>query len=550
MERNKTMATERLAGKLKSFGLEKEEAEIYVFLSASGPTPARVVARRFNLNRMKAYRSLKVLEEKEFVQRVMGRPVKFIAAPLRSVIDRQLGGLRQTLTDLEVNQDAFIREWENLARGSEQRPEEPRFRIFQGRQQVLELLLEMYDRTHETVRLVTTTSDLARLSLWGLDDKLKALNRQGKKIRILTQIDIENWKEVEPYSSFTETRHITLQNPIRFAIIDKGEALTTVAMDDSMSMTTNSDTGLWTDAPSYVAALGIFFDAIWNLAPDAELVIESIKTGEPTPEIRTYATREEYATIFSEMIAKASQSIDIIARNATTLPVPLSMLEDMARNGIKMRLLTRTDNDTLPEVSRVADTPIVVSENAAVTDLVFVAIDGKEVLLNVPYAVSQNRTIWSNMSAYVGTMMLVFKDYWELGKPLQERLRLAAQRRRAELLSKRIKVGFEEAGWEAETPGIVIGKSSKNYDFDILAVDPTIEDSRLCIDVVLNESIYNKIIERSNVVPDIASARYLIASLMPIKTEELRLAELYRIRIIHSDTEEALVSAVINLAQK
>ena len=76
------MATERLAAKLRGFGLEKEEAEIYVFISASGPTPARVVARRFNLNRMKAYRSLKALEEKEFVQRVMGRPVKFVAAPL------------------------------------------------------------------------------------------------------------------------------------------------------------------------------------------------------------------------------------------------------------------------------------------------------------------------------------------------------------------------------------------------------------------------------------------------------------------------------------
>jgi sugar-specific transcriptional regulator TrmB len=544
------MSTERLAAKLRGFGLDKEEAEIYVFISASGPTPARIVARRFSLNRMKAYRSLKALEEKEFVQRVMGRPVKFVAAPLRVVIDRQMGSLHQTLSDLEANQDAFIREWENLASGSEQRPEEPRFRIFQGRQQVFELLLEMFDRTHDTLRLVTTTSDLARLSLWGLDDKLKALNRQGKKIRVLTQIDSENWKGVEPYSDFTETRHITLQTPIRFAIIDGGEALTTVAMDDSMSMTTSADTGLWTDAPSYVAALGIFFDAFWSLAPDAESVIESLKTGEPTPEIRTYTTQEEYASIFRGMIAKATRIVDIIARNATTLPVSLSDIEEVAGRGVNVRLLTRTDEETLPEVSRIADTPIVVSENAAVTDLVFLAVDGREVLLNVPYAESQKRTIWSNMPAYVGTMLLVFKDYWELGKPLQERLRLAAQRRRVDLLSKRIREGFEGAGWEAETPGIVAGTTSKNYTFDVLARDPGNADNRLCIDVVVNEPVYNKIIERSNVVPDLAASRYLIASLMPFKTEELRLAELYRIRIIHSDTEEGLVSSLVKLVQR
>ena len=543
------MATEKLAARLRGFGLDKEEAEIYVFISASGPTPARVVARRFSFNRMKAYRSLKALEEKEFVQRVMGRPVKFVAAPLRIVIDRQMGSLHQTLSDLEANQDAFIREWESLASGSDHRAhtEEPRFRIFQGRQQVFELLLEMYDRTHDTIRLVTTTSDLARLSLWGLDDKLKVLNRQGKKIRVLTQIDSENWKGVEPYSGFTEIRHITLQTPIRFAIIDGSEALTTVAMDDSMSMTTNADTGLWTDAPSYVAALGVFFDALWSLAPDAESVIESLKTGVPTPEIRTYTTQEEYASIFMGMISKATKNVDIIARNATTLPAPLSDIEEVAGRGINVRLLTRTDEENLPEVSRIADTPIVVSENAAVTDLVFLAVDSKEVLLNVPYAESQKRTIWSNMPAYVGTMLLVFKDYWELGKPLQERLRLAAQRRRADLLSKRIREGFEGAGWTAEAPGIVAGTSSKKYTFDVLARDPGNTNNRLCIDVVVNEPVYNKIIERSNVVPDLAASKYIIASLMPFKTEELRLAELYRIRIIHSDTEEELVSSLVKL---
>jgi hypothetical protein len=153
------------------------------------------------------------------------------------------------------------------------------------------------------------------------------------------------------------------------------------------------------------------------------------------------------------------------------------------------------------------------------------------------------------MSAYVGTMLLVFKDYWELGKPLQDRLRLAAQQRRVELLSNSIREGFKGVGWVAETPGIVVGTSSKNYIFDVIAVDPSNVDIRLCIDIVVNEPVYNKIIEKSNVVPDLATSRYIIASLMPFKTEELRLAELYRIRIIYSDSEDGLVSSLIKLVQ-
>ena len=98
-----------------------------------------------------------------------------------------------------------------------------------------------------------------------------------------------------------------MPTPIRFAIIDGRETLTTVAMDDSMSMTTKADTGLWTNASSYVAAMRIFFDALWNLAPDAESMMDSIKTGEPNKEIITYTSHGEYASIFRDMIGRASQ---------------------------------------------------------------------------------------------------------------------------------------------------------------------------------------------------------------------------------------------------
>jgi sugar-specific transcriptional regulator TrmB len=542
------MAAETLVSRLMSFGLNKDEAEIYTFLSASGPTPARLVARRFDLNRMKAYRILKVLEDRELVQKVMGRPVKFMVTPPQKIIERHLNDLRHTLTDLEQNKEQTIREWEKLARGAEQVVKEPRFRIFQGRQQVFEILLQMYERAHDTVRLVTTTSDLSRLGLWGLDDKLKTLTKQGKKVKILTQIDTASWKEVKPYSDFAETRHIALQTPIRFAIIDEGEALTTVAMDDSMSMTTNEDTGLWTDASSYVAAMRIFFDALWSLAPDADSVIQSIKTGEPTPEIKTYTTQEEYAYNFKAMIGKSSRSIDIIARNISALPVTLKELETLTTKGINIRLLTRIDNETPSKISLIADSPIMISENAAVTDLDLLAVDEKEVLLNIPHAKTQKRAVSSNIPAFVSIMQQVFKDYWDFGKPLQEKLRLIERQKKVELLAQRIKKRFEEAGWIANAPGVIVGTSSNTYTFDILVKSPS--NNRFCIDIVTNESVYNKIIERSNVVSDIAPNSCFLASLTPFQTSELRLAELYRMSIIHSNTEEGLISSILSTIVK
>ncbi|MCJ7574326.1 hypothetical protein MUO93_08705, partial [Candidatus Bathyarchaeota archaeon] len=150
------MALERLTKKLIDVGFAEDEAGIYLFLSSMGPIPARTVAKRFNLNRMRAYRTLKVLEERGLVQRIMGRPVSFVATPLQDVMVRQMEGLRERLSDLETNEVKILDDWSKLAQDGMKLIEEPRFRIYQGRQQVFDLLQQMCERAVDEICLVTT----------------------------------------------------------------------------------------------------------------------------------------------------------------------------------------------------------------------------------------------------------------------------------------------------------------------------------------------------------------------------------------------------------
>jgi sugar-specific transcriptional regulator TrmB len=540
------MSTERLTKRLQELGLEKNEAELYVFLSAMGPSPARIVSRRFNLNRMKAYRNLKTLEDKGLVQSLMGRPIRYVATPLIEVLNKQKGGLKQRLTDLEQNSDTLIEEWKNLANGAAQpTDEEFKFRIFQGRQQIFDLLLEMCDKAEEEVRLVTTTRDLARLSLWGIDDRFRALTQKGKKVRVLTQIDVEGLENVKPYLALVEARHVTLSAPIRFAIIDGRETLTTVAMDDSMSMTTKADTGLWTNASSYVAAMRIFFDALWSLAPEAESMIRFIQTGEPSQEIITYMTNEEYSKLFRDMIGRSTITVDIMANDLTALPLPLDEIDELTVKGVKTRVLTKTNPKNLPYLAKIAGEDLIIAENAALTDLILLTIDAKEVLMNVPYMDLQKRTVWSNISAYVETMLLMFRDYWQLGQPIQEKLKQVAQRIRVETLATKIRDALEDEEWFVEVPGTLHG--AKSYNFDVLAKNQKKIEASLCIDVLTDGSVFNRIVERSSFHSDLKSARYVIASLIPPNSEELRLAELYQIHVLYAETEEGLISSILKL---
>ncbi len=84
------MSVTGLHERLTVFGLTKTEAEFYVFLTSMGPTPARVIARRFDINRVKAYRALKELEDKGLVNRIMERPVRFMAQPIESVLQEKI----------------------------------------------------------------------------------------------------------------------------------------------------------------------------------------------------------------------------------------------------------------------------------------------------------------------------------------------------------------------------------------------------------------------------------------------------------------------------
>ena len=97
------MSLNTLHENLTRFGFTREEAEFYVFLSAIGPATARTIARRFNINRVKAYRTLKDLEEKGLVVKIMGRPLRFTAQPIEGLIRDKINETRLSLQELEDN---------------------------------------------------------------------------------------------------------------------------------------------------------------------------------------------------------------------------------------------------------------------------------------------------------------------------------------------------------------------------------------------------------------------------------------------------------------
>jgi sugar-specific transcriptional regulator TrmB len=525
------MSLPSLHSRLTEYGFSKEEAEVYVFLTAMGPTPARVIARRFSINRMRAYRVLKGLEERGFIHRIMGRPVRYVAAPAADVLGRSVEEAKQRLSALEADEKRVLEDLAKIRTREPEAAEEPRFRIYQGRQQVYELLSQMGGRVKREVNLVTTSLDLLRLSFWGLDDMLIRLSKEGKQIRMLVQVDESSVEEVERIMGDVEVRHISIPSPVRFAIVDDGEILTSVAMDDSMSMTTDDDTGLWTNAPSFISAIKIFYESLWSLAPEARAFIKAMRTGEKPQEFRALRNMEEYVSTLSSMIRGSERSVDVMVRRVQDLPVSFDELAELIE-GKRVRVLTRVEYGRSSELSDLVRLTNL-RHNADDTNLTLVIVDGRESLLATREWKAVRQAAWSNLDSYVAAMSLVFEDYWSKGKPAQQRFMELSTQQNVIEITETLKRAMEDDGWTVSLPGELVGSSGATYSF-MLTASHRLSSRRLGLNLSVGDDAFNKVIEMSARKLDVGEASLILASVKPFDDEIQKLAALYGISLVQA----------------
>ena len=463
----------------------------------------------------------------------MGRPVRFVAIPLGETLRQHIDELKSKLSDLEKSEAEILDELNKLSNGEQPMIEEPRFRFFQGRQQIYEQLIQMSQRSMNEINIVTTGNDLNRLALMGIDDRLRALANVGRRICLLTQVDGPEFEDVRYYADFAEVRHITLPAAIRFLIIDESETLTTVAMDDSMSMTTHEDTGMWTNAHGYVRSIKVFFEALWSLAPEAETILEALRTGQPPTEINVIRTMGEFEDIFERMVEQSTSTMDVMIERIGDLPAMMRRIKEAHEKGVEIRIVTQLDSEGLSEINELA-TFTHVMPNTTSTDLFLAIIDGREALLRIHPWKATGKSVWSNIGAYVETMNRLFLDYWGRGEPVEVAIsRMDSQRGLTEALDP-IKSSLVEDGWAVESPGQIMGFSGVKYDFNIVAKKGSPE-TVFGMDLLLEEKAFESIIRMGTRIMDLKPAIVLIASTHPFETGDHEIAELYGVQLVESD---------------
>ncbi|NIU39383.1 hypothetical protein GWN65_05295 [Candidatus Bathyarchaeota archaeon] len=406
----------------------------------------------------------------------------------------------------------------------------------------------MFKRAKAKICIITTGNDLQRFSYYGIDDKLKSLYHSDK--RILTQINHHKPEAVENYLDFAEARHVALPATIRFVIVDESEILSTFAMDDSMSMSTQKDTGLWTNAGNYVKAMKTFFDSLWRVAPDAREVLDAAKAGKAPEQIRIIGTREEYNKTFSTMIESSDEEVIMMTlKHIKGTPLTIPDLEAASDRGVRINLLTRVELDSLSDIKQLLKYAQV-RHNATAPELQLLIVDRREVLVNIPHLKTFGYSTWSNIKPHVQTMTQVFESNWISSVPAQEILqKLTTQHKLIESL-KLAKKYLQASGWMVNVPGQITSETGTRRSFSLVAKHQDQPIGPLVLDLLVEEDALGQIAKLNAKAMDVKPALQILASTRPFYKEESMLTDLYGIKLIYAMNPKELATKIANEANR
>lgn len=262
-----------LIERLAPLGLTANEAATYAALATRGPMTVAQAAAASGTNRTDAYRTLKRLETRGFVRETLSKPSRYTAEPVDRVFDDVVAGMEAQRIAAEHSRDAAIRLVKEARSETLDDTQEPNYKMVFGRATIYGALEGMIRRAKENASLA---SSYARPELEAQSPRpwmttLRRVADGSLALRILLPRvpDIEKTAR-RLVGARSEVRVFDPTADVRFAVVDDKEALFWFNNDPSLRKDAKKDVAIWTDTPSMVGFLRLYFDMLWAQARSPE----------------------------------------------------------------------------------------------------------------------------------------------------------------------------------------------------------------------------------------------------------------------------------------
>ncbi len=265
---------------LASFGLTENEAKTYLALLQLRQATARATAKLSNIPRQEIYRILPRLEKLGLTEVVVTKPAQFVAVEpqkaLAELIENQKEAFSKQIAQLETKKTSLESELTKIQGKSAglKLPSPVQFVLISGRHQVNSKIRAMLEKANSTVLWASPKLEIRRAIIYDRDEMLRKCAKRGVKIRILTEADKDNIREINRLSKFCEIRHVPGIASL-MTIVDNKEIIIGSAVHSSDEEVIHE---LWTNDAGQVETMKDFFEIVWADSKPATLQVTSTRT--------------------------------------------------------------------------------------------------------------------------------------------------------------------------------------------------------------------------------------------------------------------------------
>ncbi len=504
-------------------------------LAKSESLKASDLARLCDVSRMDAYRILRRLQDKGIVEAVMSRPMKFQAIPPEKTFDTLLKSASEKLLSMKSEKNYLLSLWPTQPIFEEEKKEAEKLRVIQGRVEFSNTLRRAVRSAHKEIIIVTTKNGLSRLFHTAFDKDLEEKDELGISIRILSKVIESETEAVEKFASVANLRHLNNLLAIQIIVIDGQQAIVSTSLDDSMSLTSEKDTSIWTNSRDQISVLETLFEELWNNSLSLKEARQIIDTGIPPPKFQKVIGKDNIYALEQEILRSATNTITILARSITNSLILkadcMNLLVAAAEKGTEVRVMTNLkeeNSEMLEDIYRQLDLKVTNIEPS----LDILTVDKTNTIAIKIYDVSHlpvlHEAFYINEQTYTNMMDKLLVEVWAKAENAAmvlksrvwvEHIKIVLQRS-AEVLNKR--------GYSVEIPGILKGSSSLQHTYDLVA--RTKKNSGFV--VVEHQTSSQTIIPFYVKVADCGVNKAIIVSPPDFKEESIKLASFLGITTI------------------
>ena len=248
----------------KILDLDELDAHIYLNLLRMGPVTASSLAKEINIDRTKVYRTIDKLLNLKVVSTTFSKPKLCVANKPEDVIKNVLQKKETQVNNIRDAKEYLVDRIKKTI-PTNYTSNLPTFHITQGTSNIYSDIEKLIENAKDDVYIITTLKDLSKMYHSSIPEKIKICEKNGGKIKLLTELNNYNFLSFISRFGATETRIGKLSSKGRI-IVEKGKQMimSDIIWNDSEQKNVVYDYAICTNSIEMVNNIFILCNLLWK----------------------------------------------------------------------------------------------------------------------------------------------------------------------------------------------------------------------------------------------------------------------------------------------